>query len=85
MSEKLGIYEFVRFNDNERADCLWDNGQFVTFYKKGSFKYALYLLSNFYVEVTYDVQTNKIVDIKPFKTTKKLSPYLDAIELPYLP
>lgn len=78
---KLGIYEFVRMKDDERANYLWDNGSFVTSIKEGGFKLILYVLSDFYVEVKYDTSTNEIIELKPFRTAKKLESYLEKLNL----
>jgi hypothetical protein len=82
MSAAIGIYEYTLMTTDQRAACLWEHGTFLDNRVEKGFKYILYSLNNFYVEVTYDSEENGILEYTPFKTTKKLEPYLDEINLP---
>jgi len=63
---------------DEKAQLLWDSGEFLVSSKEAT---NLYSLSDFYVEVIYSNEQNKIVDIKTFKRGKRLERYLELIYL----
>jgi len=66
---------------SEQADCLWSNGTFLANRVNDGMKVQLHALSNFYVEVVYKSEENKIIEFKSFKTVKGLEPYLDLIDV----
>lgn len=81
MNIKIGIYEFTLMPTDEQANYLWDNGEYITHSIREGMRYQLHVLSNFYVEVTYDSTENCIVDLKSFKTSRLLEPYLSHIDI----
>ena len=48
---------------------------------EGKMKYTLYALRNFYVEVFYDPEKNKMSRFRTFKSLTPLEPYIDQVEL----
>ena len=49
-----------------------------------TFEYlSLYEIDKFYIELTYNIDTNKIVEVNCFKTGKYLNKYLSSIETEY--
>lgn len=69
-------YEFIALDINERAEVLWEKGQFID----NSEGAVLYFLGNFYVEVIVD--ETGIIEIAPFKQGYRLGKYLENITLP---
>ncbi|MBN8703804.1 MAG: hypothetical protein J0M08_12120 [Bacteroidetes bacterium] len=76
---KVGLYEFNKLTKNERADLLWQHGEFVGSVKLRGLSFSLYTLSDFYVEVL--VQEDEIYHIKSFKKGYMLDKYLDRIQI----
>ena len=73
----LGIYEFNQLTINEKANYLWENGTFLA----AKDRINLYSLHNFFVEVYYHTELNKISDIKVFRSLSKLHDYLTDIDI----
>jgi hypothetical protein len=46
-----------------------------------NYKVELYSLYNFYVEIFFNQLTEEPLYLKPFKTTRKLDPYLKKINI----
>lgn len=71
----MGIYDFNILADHDKYDTVFIKGQFVDTVTKGKIKYALYAVSMFFVEVTYDAKDNKIKGIKSFVGGESLDKY----------
>ena len=81
MSEKIGIYEFNLMLEMDRANYLWGNGTHLGERIEGVMTIQLHSLSNFYVQVFYDREKNCITELRPFKATRLLEPYLEQLDL----
>lgn len=66
---------------DEKAQLLWDSGEFLLSNKTNNAATNLYSFSDFFVEVIYSNELNKIIDIKTFKNDTRLEPYLDLINV----
>jgi hypothetical protein len=77
----LGIYEFQMLSENEQASHLWECGEYLVTRIEAENKINLYALKDYYVEVTYQGQINKITGLRIFKTLRLLEPYLDQLDL----
>ena len=66
---------------DEKAQLLWDSGEFLLSNKTNNAATNLYSFSDFFVEVIYSNELNKIIDIKTFKNNTRLEPYLDLINV----
>jgi len=66
---------------DEKAQLLWDSGEFLLSNKTTNAATNLYSFSDFFVEVIYSNELNKIIDIKTFKNNTRLEPYLDLINV----
>ena len=53
--------EFVLKSDHEQYDMVFTKGEFVDFHLESSKRFALYSVFKFFVEVEYEVESNKIV------------------------
>ena len=71
----MGIYDFNILTDHDKYDTVFTKGQFVDTVTKGKIKYALYAVSMFWVEVTYDAKDNRITGIRSFVGGKALDKY----------
>ena len=71
----MGIYDFNILSEHDQYDKVFNKGQFVDAIIKEEIKYALYAVSMFWVEVTYDAMSNKIAGIKSFVGVETLDKY----------
>jgi len=74
----MTLYRFLSLEINEQADCVW-RGQFITSREENDTHILLYALDDFYAEVFYDTQQNKITYIKGFRANSHLLPYKSMI------
>ncbi|MDT0554049.1 hypothetical protein [Urechidicola vernalis] len=60
---------------------MWKDGVFIENKpSKNELEYlSLYGINKFYVELVYDIDSNKIVEVRSFKTGKTLDKYLPDI------
>ena len=77
----MGIYDFNILSEHDQYDTVFTKGQFVDTVTKGKIKYALYAVSMFWVEATYDAKENKITGINSFVGGETLNKYWGFIPL----
>lgn len=70
--EKHTLYQFKLLSDQEQSDLVFNKGQFLTFRLKINSRFALYALYKFFVEIEYDVKSNKIVNKVSFIFDEKI-------------
>jgi len=81
----MTLYEFKLLNEDEQASMLWDIGVFLIERQDQIFRYVLYQIDGFYVEVWYHKDLNAIQSLKSFSSTRQLEPYLSKIKINMLP
>ena len=77
----MKLYEFSRLTEEEQYNVVWDIGTLVDQYFKGDVVINLYAINEFFVEVYYVRDTNKIIYKKHFKQGELLDKYLNKIKL----
>ena len=77
----MKLYEFSRLIEEEQYNTVWDIGTLVDQYFKESVVINLYAINEFFVEVYYDNDNNKILYKKHFKQGELLDKYLNKIKL----
>ena len=75
-------YQFNFLNQNERADAVWEKGQFIKSITSGRVSKALYAMGEFFAEVSFTPEGG-IFDVRGFKSRNCLLPY-NNIGLPLL-
>jgi hypothetical protein len=83
-SKSLYDFNILSFEDKQAA--VWEFGSFIENkpIENGTLEYlSLYGIDKFYVELVYNRDTNKIVEVHSFKTGKYLEKYLPNIETEY--
>ena len=75
----LSLYEYIALDTSQRAETLWQEGEFMTNLVDGNHAYSLYSLHGFYVEVV--LVDNEISEVTPFKLGDRLDKYLRHIDL----
>jgi hypothetical protein len=75
----LTLDEFNTLNVTEQAEEVW-KGTYLADREENGLVVRLYGLDNFYAEVFYDTQTNKILRLRAFDALNQLAPYLVHIK-----
>ena len=78
---KISLYEFNFQTDPDKTQVVLEHGTNLKTRKDEGYIVNLYYLSNFYVEIWYDENSNRINKIRSFKSIDQLEPYIDDIEL----
>jgi hypothetical protein len=78
---KMKLYEFLRLSEVEQYNTVWSLGIHVDTHINDNIAINLYVLNDFYCEVYYDIQTNKILYKQTFKQGVRLDKYLDKIKI----
>lgn len=77
----ITLYEFNSLSHFEKGEVLWESGVHLSERFIDNVGYSLYQLNNFYVEVKYQSDKNKITLFRSFKNDTLLEPYLNQIDL----
>ena len=73
----MSLYEFIALDEHQKAESVWQ-GEFITFREEDRGTVLLYRVHDFYVEVYYAKETNKIIRFNPFRTKARLGLYFTA-------
>jgi hypothetical protein len=77
----MKLYTFLGLSGVEQYNMVWSEGVHVDTYIKDNIAVNLYVISDFYCEVYYDMKTNKILYKQVFKQGARLDKYLDKIKI----
>lgn len=80
-SKLMDFYQFNYLPREQRADLVWQSGQFLALRSHMGCSVALYRLSRFFAEVWYSPEDNQIALVHGFESRTLLEPYLDDIDL----
>jgi hypothetical protein len=78
---RMKLYEFLRLSEVEQYDAVWSEGVHVDTHINDNIAINLYVINDFYCEVFYNMNTNKILYKQVFKQGVRLDKYLDKIEI----
>jgi hypothetical protein len=73
--------KFEKLSMEEKAWYLWNGGTFLMANEDGQYRYNLFRVNNFYVELIYNLHTNDIEKIRAYFSDAFLKPYLDSIDI----
>ncbi|MCC6384056.1 MAG: hypothetical protein LC117_08925 [Bacteroidia bacterium] len=73
--------KFGKLSLEEKAWYLWNGGSFLMANEDGQFRYNLFRINNFYVELIYNLETEEIDKIRAFFSESFLTPYLASIDI----
>jgi hypothetical protein len=62
----MTILEFVKLTERDQYIITFNKGEFIDYWINGNQRFALYSLENFFVEVEYDSDKNKIINLVSF-------------------
>ena len=75
------LKEFNNLTYDEKLFTVVDKGVFLDNYVTVNIRINLYSVSKFYVELVYDSELNKEVEIRNFKSGVNLDKYTNHIDL----
>lgn len=81
MLEDITLYEFNSLNALEKIEALGEYGEIVAHRFDGPYKFMLYQVNNFYVELKYITEGNVFKELNTFKTTERLELYIKQINI----
>ena len=76
----MRLEEFRKLDESEQHIILWEKGTIIGEREDSLFKYILYQLNNFYIEVQVTLSNLKEV-IRPLTGDKPFEPYIRRNEL----
>lgn len=77
----MTLTQFNKLSTEEQQKAVLINGVFLGERRDPPLRMMLYDLGSFYVEVFFLSRYNKVAWFNGFKSTKKLEPYLQKIDL----
>ncbi len=81
MTNHVTISEFNELNIDEKAWYLWHGATFLHVYQKEKHRINLFYLNDYYIELWYHIDNNKVENIRAFKSTTLLEPFLQNIDI----
>jgi len=80
----MTFYQFRSLSEYKQYEYIKRKGVFIAKRISTAYKFLLYQIDSFYVELKYNLFETKIEVIRCFSGTKDLDPYLGDISLPEL-
>jgi hypothetical protein len=74
-------YEYNALDELEQTEALWEYAVHVGEYNNATFRYVLYSMFSFYVELKYNMKRNAINGSRSFSDLSQLEPYLPFIDI----
>jgi len=81
MTNYVPISEFNELTLDEKAWYLWHGATFLHVYEKSRYRVNLFYLNDYYIELWYHMDGNKVDSIKAFKSLEFLEPFLENIQI----
>jgi hypothetical protein len=77
----MTIKQYARLDETEQMEAVWDHGVLLSDHYENPFRYTLYQIDSFYVELRYHQDHNVLTGMRAFDDTDELEPYLEQIKL----
>ena len=77
----MTVTQFNKLSTEQQQKAVLINGVFLADRKDPPMRMMLYDMGNFYVEVFFLSRYNRVAWFNGFKSTKKLEPYLQKIDI----
>lgn len=81
MTNNVTISEFNELTLDEKAWYLWHGATFLHVYQNSKFRINLFYLNDYYIELWYHIDENKVENIRAFKSIELLEPFLQNIDI----
>ena len=66
----MTLYEFKMLDRIQQYEVTFKHGTFIGYHLEIEKRFALYLIDKFFVEIEYDIECNKIINIQSFVEEK---------------
>ena len=73
--------EYNALQQHEKYACLLNKATQLMMLQEKDLVFVLYQIDNFYVEIRFDCLKDRIDQLKSFKNTDQLEPYLAEIDI----
>jgi hypothetical protein len=77
----MTFYQFNALDEVQQADAIWEHGVFLDSRIAGPYRYILYQLGGFYVELHYQAERNVLEGARVFANPDHLEPYLAEMDI----
>jgi len=77
----MTLYQFNLMEKDDQANTLWELGVHIAEREEEVYKFILYQIEGFYVEVWYHKECNEIRKLRSFASVNQLDPYLSKIKI----
>jgi hypothetical protein len=77
----MTLQEFNMLDHDTRLFTVVDKGTFLDNYVTTDIRMNLYAIDKFFVELVYDSDENKIIEVRSFKSGSELEKYTNHINL----
>ena len=81
MTNYVNITEFNSLTLDEKAWYLWHGSTFLHVYEKTGYRINLFFLNDYYIELWYHKESNKVENIRAFTSVDLLEPFLSNIDI----
>jgi len=81
MTNHISISEFNELSLDEKAWYLWHGASFLHVYENSGHRVNLFYLNDYYIELWYHMDGNKVDKIRAFQSLDLLEPFLNNIYL----
>lgn len=75
-SRSMNIQDFLNLTAEDQLNTVWEKATYLKTHEDSQFRFNLYALDNFYIEIKYDIKRNSIVEKVVFRHTELLDRYL---------
>ena len=72
----MNIHDFLNLPAEEQLNTVWEKATYLKSMEDSKFRFNLYALGNFYIEIKYDIKRNSILERVVFRQTELLDKYL---------
>ena len=79
----MTLYEFNRLTEEEQISTVWSIGVFLDNHISEAEMLSCYAIDMFFVECVYNVDKNKIVEVRSFKSEHLLDKYSPNVKTEY--
>lgn len=70
MKEELSFYDFTQLPEEQQYHITFRLATFLEHRISGKYKYVLYRLNNFFVEILYNSATNEVIQLTSYIDVK---------------
>jgi len=79
----MTLYEFNRLSKEEKLKKVWSIGVFLDNHISKTEMLSCYAIDMFFVELVYDADKNKIIEVRNFKSGHRLDKYSPNFKTEY--